>query len=122
MKLKEPETDKFNFIEKTMISSFSGKFWQSDVSGKCTRIYNIYDYIVLQSSDAGENAVAKNKKMSNFRNQADPYKKHQTRSPAPIQEQKIRIPDPNFTTADFGAEMVAGFISRESLIKLMLIY
>ena len=122
MKLKEPETDKFNFIEKTMISSFSGRFWQSDLSGKCTRIYNIYDYIVLQSSDAGENAVAKNKKMSNFRNQADPYKKHQTRSPAPIQEQKIRIPDPNFTTADFGAEMVAGFISRESLIKLMLIY
>ena len=123
MKLKEPETDKFNFIEKTMISSFSGKFFQTDISGKCTRIYNIYDYIVLQSSDASENATSKNKKMSNFRNPADPYKKHPTRgNPAPIQEQKIRIPDPNFTTADFGAEMVAGFISRESLIKLMLLY
>jgi hypothetical protein len=123
MKLKEPETDKFNFIEKTMISSFSGRFWQSDLSGKCSRVYNIYDYIVLQSSSAATNATTHNKLMRNFRNQTDPRKKpNPNRVPDPFQGQKIRIPDPNFTTADFGAEMVAGFISRESLIKLMLIY
>ena len=124
MKLKEPETetDKFNFIEKTMISSFSGKFFQTDITGKCSRIYNIYDYIVLQSSNASENAITKSKKMVNFRNPTAHSKKLSGHSPAPIQEQKIRYPDPNFTTVDFGAEMIAGFISRESLIKLMLIY
>jgi hypothetical protein len=124
MKLKEPELerDKFNFIEKTMISSFSGKFFQTDITGKCSRIYNIYDYIVLQSSNASENVANKSKKMVNFRNTRDQSKKRSGHSPALIQEQKIRYPDPNFTTVDFGAEMIAGFISRESLIKLMLIY
>ncbi len=122
MKLTKPEVDTFDSIEKTMISSFSGKFFSSNVSGKCSRIYNIYDYIVLQSSNASENATTKSKKMANFRNPTDHSKKHPTHSPDPIQEQKIRYPDPNFSTADFGAEMIAGFISRESLIKLMLIY
>jgi hypothetical protein len=122
MKLKEPEPDRFDSIEKTMISSFSGKFFSTNVSGKCSRIYNIYDYIVLQSSNASENATTKSKKMANFRNPRDHSKKLSGRSPAPIQEQKIRYPDPNFTTVDFGAEIVSGFISRESLIKLMLIY
>ena len=122
MQLTKPEVDKFDSIERTMISSFSGKFFSTNASGKCTRVYNIYDYIVLQSSDATENATTKNKKMSNFRNPADPKKKHPTRGdPAPIQEQKIRYPDPNLSTADFGSEMVSGFISRESLIKLMIV-
>jgi len=121
MQLTKPEVDKFDSIERTMISSFSGKFFSTNATGKCTRVYNIYDYIVLQSSDASENATTKSKKMSNFRNPADPKMKHPTRSPAPIQEQKIRYPDPNFSTADFGAEMVSGFISRESLVKLMIV-
>lgn len=121
MKLKEPETDKFDSIERTMISSFTGKFFSTNASGKCSRVYNIYDYIVLQSSSATENKTTKNKKMSNFRSTADHRLKHPTRVPAPIQEQKIRIPDPNFSTADFGAEIVAGFISRESLVKLMIV-
>lgn len=121
MQLTKPEIDKFDSIERTMISSFSGKFFSTNASGKCTRVYNIYDYIVLQSSNARENATTKNKKMSNFRNPADSKKKHSTHVPAPIQEQKIRYPDPNLSTADFGAEMVSGFISRESLIKLMIV-
>ena len=122
MQLTKPEVDKFDSIERTMISSFSGKFFSTNASGKCTRVYNIYDYIVLQSSDATENATTKNKKMSNFRNLADHKKKDPTRGdPAPIQEQKIRYPDPNLSTADFGSEMVSGFISRESLIKLMIV-
>jgi len=121
MQLTKPEVDKFDSIERTMISSFSGKFFSTNATGKCTRVYNIYDYIVLQSSNATENATTKSKKMSNFRNPADPKMKHPTRSPAPIQEQKIRYPDPNFSTADFGAEMVSGFISRESLVKLMIV-
>ena len=114
MQLTKPEIDKFDSIERTMISSFSGKFFSTNVSGKCTRVYNIYDYIVLQSSDADVNTNRRNKKMSTFR--------HPQRVPAPIQVQKIRIPDPNFNTVDFGAEMISGFISRESLIKLMLLY
>lgn len=123
MKLSKPETDKFDSIERTMISSFSTKFIQSNMTGKCIRVYNIYDYIVLQSSSANENQVEKNKKMSSFRNQAQPIKKHATRVPDVIQEEKIRSPDPNLTnTYDLGAEIISGFISRESLIKLMLLY
>jgi hypothetical protein len=118
-----PQTDKFDSIERTMISSFSTKFIQSNMTGKCIRVYNIYDYIVLQSSSANENQKEKNKKMSSFRNQAQPIKKHATRVPDIIQEEKIRSPDPNLTnTYDLGAEIISGFISRESLIKLMLLY
>jgi hypothetical protein len=123
MKLSKPETDKFDSIERTMISSFSTKFIQSNATGKCIRVYNIYDYIVLQSSSANENQVEKNKKMSSFRNQLHPIKKHETRVPNVIQEEKIRSPDPNLTNAyDLGAEIISSFISRESLIKLMLLY
>lgn len=118
-----PQTDKFDSIERTMISSFSTKFIQSNMTGKCIRVYNIYDYIVLQSSSANENQVEKNKKMSSFRNQISPIKKLQGRDPNVIQEEKIRSPDPNLTnTYDLGAEIISGFISRESLIKLMLLY
>jgi hypothetical protein len=123
MELKQQTIEKFDSIEKTMISSFAGKLFSTDITGKCSRVYNIYDYIVLQSSSAATNATTHNKVMRNFRNTTDPRKKPTpNRVPDPFQGQKIRIPDPNFTTADFGAEMVAGFISRESLIKLMLIY
>ena len=118
-----PNKDNFDSIERTMISSFSTKFIQSNMTGKCIRVYNIYDYIVLQSSSANENQTEKNKKMSSFRNQAAPIKKNATRVPNMIQEEKIRSPDPNLTnTYDLGAEIISGFISRESLIKLMLLY
>ena len=60
--------------------------------------------------------------MSNFRNPIDPYKPGKLR-PASIDFKSIRSPDPNLSnTYDLGAKMIAGFISRESLIKLMLLY
>ena len=122
MKLKTPpEIEKFDSIETSMISSFKGWLFSTNTTGKCTRIYNIYDYIVLQSTDAILNTNG-NKQMSTFRNGADPYKPGR-RNPAPIDFKTIRSPDPNLSnTFDLGAKMISGFISRESLIKLMLIY
>jgi hypothetical protein len=122
MKLTIPETEKFDTIETSMISSFKGKLFSTNATGKCTRVYNIYDYIVLQATDATTNATTGNKKMSNFRLGTDPYKPA-ARVPATIDFKSIRSPDPNLSnTYDLGAKMMAGFISRESLIKLMLIY
>jgi len=121
MKLTKPEIEKFDTIETSMISSFKGWLYSTNTTGKCTRVYNIYDYIILQSTDATLNTNG-NKKMSNFRKDDDPYKPGR-RNPAPIDFKTIRSPDPNLSnTYDLGAKMMAGFISRESLIKLMLIY
>jgi hypothetical protein len=122
MQLTKPEPEKFDTIETTMISSFKGWLYTTNTTGKCTRIYNIYDYIVLQATDAGINATTGNKKMSNFRLATD-HLKPAARVPNPIDFKSIRSPDPNLSnTYDLGAKMMAGFISRESLIKLMLIY
>jgi hypothetical protein len=122
MQLTKPETEKFDTIETSMISSFKGWLFSTNTTGKCTRVYNIYDYIVLQATDATRNTITGNKKMSNFRNPTDPYKPG-GRIPATIDFKTIRSPDPNLSnTYDLGAKMMAGFISRESLIKLMLIY
>ena len=121
MQLMKPEIDKFDSIQTTMISSFKGWLFSTNTTGKCTRVYNIYDYIVLQATDAAINATTGNKKMSTFRNPTDPYKPG--RPPATIDFKSIRSQYPNLSnTYDLGAKMMAGFISRESLIKLMLIY
>ena len=109
MKLTQPEKDRFEEIEKTMKQSFK-TFLTTNVTGKCTRVYNIYDYIILHSLGGT---------MAPYRIPATPTK----RGPDPPQIDAVSIKYSGLTNSfDMGAKMVAGFISRESLIKLMLLY
>lgn len=91
MSLEKPDDDVFTTnIQKTMKKAFNN-FLGSNITGKCSRVYNIYDYrngILLE--------------------------------PQPINPVKIKCSD--FDNFDLGAYIINGFISRESLIKLMLLY
>lgn len=109
MKLTQPEKDRFEDIEKTMKQSFK-TFLTSNATGKCTRIYNIYDYIILHSLGG---------RMAPYRTPTDPKK----RGPDPPTIESVSIKYNGLTNSfDMGSKMVAGFISREDLIKLMLLY
>jgi len=109
MKLAEPEKDRFQTIEKKMKESFK-TLLTTNISGKCTRVYNIYDYIILHSLGG---------QMAPYRNPADPKKI----GPAPQQIDSVSIKYNGLSNSfDMGSQIVAGFISREDLIKLMLLY
>ena len=109
MKLTQPEKDNFETIEKTMKDSFK-TFLTTNVTGKCTRVYNIYDYIILHSLGGV---------MARYRTPATPTK----RGPDPPPIDAVSIKYSGLTNSfDMGSKMVAGFISREDLIKLMLLY
>ncbi len=91
MSLAKPDDDLFKIkIQKTMKQAFNN-FFSSDITGKCARVYNIYDFL------NGE-----------------------TLNPQPINPVRIKCSD--FDNFDLGSVIINGFISRESLIKLMLIY
>ena len=97
-----PEKDNFNDIETTMTASFKTIMFTTNHTGKCTRVYNIYDYIILHS----------------LGNPLSTYR-------APVAVVPIIPPRPikqSSNTVDMEAKMISGFISRESLIKLMLLY
>jgi len=96
-----PEKDNFNEIETTMTASFKTRF-STNHTGKCTRVYNIYDYIILHSLG---------NPLSTYR---APRAVVPIIPPRPIKQSS--------NTVDMEAKMISGFISRESLIKLMLIY
>ena len=109
MKLVQPEKDRFETIEKTMKESFR-TLLTTNISGKCTRVYNIYDYIILHSLGG---------QMALYRSPTDPKKS----GPAPPQIDSVSIKYNGLSNSfDMGSQIVAGFISRESLIKLMLLY
>jgi hypothetical protein len=115
MKLAEPEKDRFQTIEKKMKESFK-TLLTTNISGKCTRVYNIYDYIILHSLGGRMtpygipyNSVSMLKKSPN--------------GPAPPQIDSVSIKYNGLSNSfDMGSQIVSGFISREDLIKLMLIY
>ena len=93
-----------------MTASFKTIGFNTNHTGKCTRVYNIYDYIILHSLGGT---------MAPYRIPATPTK----RGPDPPQIDAVSIKYSGLTNSfDMGAKMVAGFISRESLIKLMLLY
>ena len=103
-----PEKDKFNEIETTMTASFKTSMFSTNHTGKCTRVYNIYDYIILHSLG---------NPLSTYRDA--PARRLMAAAVPPILSRPIKQ---SSNTVDMGAKMVAGFISREDLIKLMLLY
>ena len=109
MKLVQPEKDRFETIEKKMKESFK-TLLTTNISGKCTRVYNIYDYIILHSLGG---------QMAPYRSPTDPKKS----GPVPPQIDSVSIKYNGLSNEfDMGSQIVAGFISREDLIKLMLLY
>lgn len=91
MSLAKKDDDLFTTnIQKTMKQAFNNLFGR-DITGKCTRVYNIYDFL------NGE-----------------------TLNPQPINPVRIKCSD--FDNFDLGSVIIEKFISRESLIKLMLLY
>jgi len=115
MKLAEPEKDRFQTIEKKMKESFK-TLLTTNISGKCTRVYNIYDYIILHSLGG---------QMTPYEipyNRVPGYKESPN-GPAPPQIDSVSIKYNGLSNSfDMGSQIVAGFISREDLIKLMLLY
>jgi hypothetical protein len=97
-----PETDKFNEIETTMTASFKTIMFSTNHTGKCTRVYNIYDYIILHSL-------------------GNPLSTYRVPG-AVVPIIPLRPIKQSSNTVDMEAKIVSGFISRESLIKLMLLY
>lgn len=115
MKLTEPEKDRFQTIEKTMKESFK-TLLTTNISGKCTRVYNIYDYIILHSLGGS---------MTPF---SIPYdsisivrKSPNGQTPPQIDSVSIKY-NGLLNSFDMGSQIVAGFISREDIVKLMLLY
>lgn len=91
MSLAKKDDDLFTTnIQKTMKQAFNN-FLGSDMTGKCNRVYNIYDFI-----------------------------NSKTPTGQPINPVQIKCSD--FDNFDLGACIIENFISRESLIKLMLLY
>jgi len=91
MSLAKKDDDLFTTnIQKTMKQAFNN-FLSSNITGKCNRVYNIYDFI-----------------------------NSKTPTGQPINPVRIKCSD--FDNFDLGACIIENFISRESLIKLMLIY
>lgn len=91
MSLAKNDDDLFTTnIQKTMKQAFNN-FLSSNITGKCNRIYNIYDYI-------------------------------NSKTPVGQPINPVRIKCSDFDNFDLGACIIEGFISRESLIKLMLLY
>lgn len=91
MSLAKKDDDLFTTnIQKTMKQAFNN-FLSSNITGKCNRVYNIYDFI-----------------------------NSKTPTGQPINPVRIKCSD--FDNFDLGACIIEGFISRESLIKLMLLY
>jgi hypothetical protein len=91
MSLAKKDDDLFTTnIQKTMKQSFNNLL-SSNITGKCNRVYNIYDFI----------------------NSKTPHGQ-------PINPVRIKCSD--FDNFDLGSVIINGFISRESLIKLMLLY
>jgi hypothetical protein len=91
MSLAKKDDDLFTTnIQKTMKQAFNNLFG-SDITGKCARVYNIYDFL---------NGI--------------------TLNPQPINPVRIKCSD--FDNFDLGSVIIEKFISRESLIKLMLLY
>ena len=115
MKLTELEKDRFETIEKKMKESFK-TLLTTNISGKCTRVYNIYDYIILHSLGGS---------MTPF---SIPYdsismSRKSPNGPTPPQIDSVSIMYNGLSNSfDMGSKIVAGFISREDLIKLMLLY
>jgi len=91
MSLVKKDDDSFKTnIQKTMKQAFNN-FLSSNITGKCNRVYNIYDYI-------------------------------NSKTPTVQQIIPVRIKCSDFDNFDLGSVIIEGFISRESLIKLMLLY
>ena len=86
-------------IQTNATKIFKGKFLATtDLTGKCARVLNIYDYAIMKSP---ENTTAPNPK---------PLLKE------PMQRETMKY------TIDMGAVKFGRFISRSDLIKLMLLY
>ena len=104
-----PEKDNFNDIETTMTASFKTIMFTTNHTGKCTRVYNIYDYIILHSLG---------NPLSTYRG-----KPATTTTPAVPAVVVPNIPLKSIKQSsnkfDIGAKIIAGFISREDLIKIM---
>jgi hypothetical protein len=85
-------------IMTTATKIFKGRFRTTDLTGKCNRVLNIYDYAIKKSR---ENTSA-----------------HPPRPvlPEPIQREEMKY------TIDMGAVKYGRFISRDDLIKLLLAY
>ena len=105
-----PEKNKFYEIETTMTASFKTIGFNTNHTGKCTRVYNIYDYIILHSLG--------NPSLSTYRG-----KPATTTTPAVPAVVVPNIPLKSIKQSsnkfDIGAKIIAGFISREDLIKIM---
>lgn len=82
----------FDNIQITVENSFKGWKITTDIMGKCSRVLNIYDYIILQT-----------------RGWQNPL-------------QSINLKRANLNKITMGSKKIAGFISREDIIKLMLLY
>ena len=87
-------------IKTNARETFKGMFFATttDLTGKCTRLLNIYDYAIMKSP---ENTTA-------------PIPRPVAREP--IQRETMKY------TIDMGAVKFGRFISRSDLIKLMLLY
>ena len=90
--LSKQVQEPFDNIQITVENSFKGWKITTDIMGKCARVLNIYDYIILQAG-GGQN---------------------------PLQSSNLKRTNLNKITT--GSKKIAGFISREDLIKLMLLY
>jgi hypothetical protein len=85
-------------IKTTATKIFKGKFKTTDLTGKCTRVLNIYDYAITKSP---------------VNTTAPP--------PQPLLEELIQREEMKYTI-DMGAVKFGRFISRDDLIKLLLLY
>jgi hypothetical protein len=88
-------------IKTTATKIFKGRFGTTDITGKCARLLNIYDYAIMKSPlQMGVGAPPPQKIVL-----------HQ-----PIKRETMKY------TIDMGAVKYGRFISRDDLIKLMLLY
>lgn len=104
-----PEKNKFYEIETTMTASFKTMGFNTNHTGKCTRVYNIYDYIILHS----------------LGNPLSTYRGKPATGPTPavpavvVPSIPLKSIKQSSSKIDMGAKIIAGFISREDLIKIM---
>jgi hypothetical protein len=85
-------------IKTTATKIFKGRFGTTDLTGKCSRVLNIYDYAITKSRE----------------NTSDRHSRPVL--PEPIQREEMKY------TIDMGAIKFGRFISRDDLIKLLLLY
>lgn len=105
MRLGVKQPNNYDNIEKTTTDEFQGlfKYTTSDFSGKCARVLNIYDYALSKSL---------------LPLPPPPVPAGTTQELAIENIERVLQKD----TVNMGSRKIGKFISRDDLIKLMLLY